>query len=580
MEELSLLCPVGTDPDYHLLSEETAHDLSMETICSQLSSKEAERKMIRNIMIHLSANPRVIQYRCDVFADILKFPLLRERMQELLDRVDFLKTYGSFGKDTDAAGIWELVHRLDEMDEYIQCVQAIYTCLSENDIQSEGLLSLKEYTRKLYEDHGFDKLKKDIDGLKVDTAKIKSVTLGVNLNDRFEPVEVGLVSINGKPFTKSGIISNFCDFLNRGDEVQEGNEWDGHYIFRTAPAEEGGENKLDGMAMFIASRGFSALPGVANVEDDPRSSDVIRSMDRAVSSMLTKTVKKLKAVLSRHVAVSTYTISGLIPEFMYYIRWAEYVEKLQGAGFELCKPQLLTKEKREMHAEGIYNLKLAQALYEKKEGKDSLVPNDLDFDEDHRIYILTGANRGGKTTITQAVGIAFLLAQGGIFVPAKSFAFSPVDRIFTHYPADENQTMDLGRLGEESKRFRDIFLAATSQSLLLLNESFSTTSFEEGFYIARDVIRVLRRMGVRTIYNTHMHKLAMEIDDLNRETLDSVKPCDSKIASLVAETEDGRRSYRVRVAAPTGLSYARDIAEKYGVTYEMLTEEKYGNGVG
>ncbi len=133
-------------------------------------------------------------------------------MQKLLDRVDFLKTYGSFGKDTDAEGVWELVHRLDEMNEYIQCVQAIYECLNENQIQSEGLLSLKKYVKDLYEDHGFGELQKDIAQMKTDTSKVKSVTLGVNLNDRYEPVEVGIVSINGKPFTKSGLISNFLRF--------------------------------------------------------------------------------------------------------------------------------------------------------------------------------------------------------------------------------------------------------------------------------------------------------------------------------------------------------------------------------
>lgn len=578
MEELSLLYPSGNKPDYHVLPEDTAHDLSVDVICSHLTKLEPEQKMIQRIMTHLTVNPKAIRYRCDVFEDILRFPSLRERMQKLLDRVDFLKTYGSFGKDTDAAGVWELVHRLDEMDEYIQCVQAMYVCLNENAIQSEGLLNLKEYVRKLYEDHGFEALKKDIDELKVDTSKIKSVTLGVNLNDRFEPVEVGIVSINGKAFTKSGIISNFCDFLNRGDEIQKGNEWREQYTFRVGGSEGEALAGLDRMAMFVASRGFSALPGMANVSDDNRSGDVMRSLDRAVSAMLTRTVKKLKSVLSRHVSVSTYVIAGLIPEFLYYIRWAEYVEKLQSAGFSMCKPQVLEPEKREMRAEGLYNLKLADALLEKKEGAGAIVPNDLDFDAEHRIYLLTGANRGGKTTITQAVGIAFLLAQGGIYVPAEAFAFSPADNLFTHYPADENQTMDLGRLGEESKRFRDIFQEATSQSLLLLNESFSTTSFEEGFYIARDVVRILRRLGVRTIYNTHMHKLAMELEELNREGEEAGESsgCDSKIASLVAETEDGKRSYRIRVAPTEGISYARDIAEKYGVTYEMLEQMKKG----
>lgn len=72
-----------------------------------------------------------------------------------------------------------------------------------------------------------------------------------------------------------------------------------------------------------------------------------------------------------------------------------------------------------MQAKGIYNLKLT------KEDPSAIVTNDLDFDREHRIYILTGANRGGKTTITQAVGIAFVMAHGGIYAPAEHFAFSP-----------------------------------------------------------------------------------------------------------------------------------------------------------
>ena len=575
MGDFSLLYPGGERPEYKVLSETAAHDLSLESVIGCLTKLEPEKKMMQRIMMHLTDDPAVIQYRCDVFEDILRFPGLRERMQKLLDRVDFLKTYGSFGKDTDAEGVWELVHRLDEMNEYIQCVQAIYECLNENQIQSEGLLSLKKYVKDLYEDHGFGELQKDIAQMKTDTSKVKSVTLGVNLNDRYEPVEVGIVSINGKPFTKSGLISNFCDFLNRKDDIQKDNEWQEQYTFRTSQGEPAAGKGMEQMASFMASRGFSALPGMAKTGDDSRSGDVMRTLDRAVSAMLTRIVKKLKAVLSRHVAVSTQVISNLIPEFLYYIRWAEYVERLTKEGFSMCKPQVCPPDERGMQTEGLYNLRLAQALSEKKEGPDSIVPNDLDFSGEHRIYILTGANRGGKTTITQAVGLAFVLAQGGIYVPAEKFSFSPADNIFTHYPADENQTMDLGRLGEESSRFRDIFKAAGKRSLLLLNESFSTTSFEEGYYIARDVVRILKRLGVRTIYNTHMHKLAREAEALNKE-----ETGDSQIASLVAETEDGQRSDRVRVAPPSGLSYAHDIAEKYGVTYELLEKEKFGSNSG
>ena len=238
MQEFSLLYPGKEIPEYHILPEDTAHDLAVDVFCSLLTEMEPERKIIRSVMTHISGDPSVIRYRCDIFEDVLRFPQLREQMRKLLDRVDFLKTYGSFGKESDASGVWDLVHRLDEMNEYIQCVQEIYTCLNGLEIQAEGFLTLKEYVRKLYEDAGFSELKKDIDALKVETSKVKSVTLGVNLNDRYEPAEVGIVSINNKPFTKPGIVANFCDFLNRRDEIQDGNEWknhtlDRHFVFIT-----------------------------------------------------------------------------------------------------------------------------------------------------------------------------------------------------------------------------------------------------------------------------------------------------------------------------------------------------------
>ena len=138
--------------------------------------------------------------------------------------------------------------------------------------------------------------------------------------------------------------------------------------------------------------------------------------------------------------------------------------------------------------------------------------------------------------------------------------YVPADNIYTHFPADEDKTMDLGRLGEECVRFKELFNEATSESIVLLNESFSTTSFEEGYYIAVDAVKALRLKRCRTIYNTHMHKLAENADEF-------------KASSIVMSSEDGKRSYKVVEKSPEGSSYARDIAAKYGVTYEMLTGE-------
>ncbi len=151
-------------------------------------------------------------------------------------------------------------------------------------------------------------------------------------------------------------------------------------------------------------------------------------------------------------------------------------------------------------------------------------------------------------------------------MPGSSLSYEPADAIYTHFPADEDKTLDLGRLGEECKRFKELYEDSGKSSILLLNETFSTTSFEEGYYIARDCIKAILSKGVRTIYNTHMHKLAFDIDEIN----DGVG--EYKAASLIVVSSGGERSYEVKVASPEGMSYASDIAKKYGVTYEMLTK--------
>ena len=252
-----------------------------------------------------------------------------------------------------------------------------------------------------------------------------------------------------------------------------------------------------------------------------------------------------------------------MPEIIFYVRFAELCDRIKAKGMPICKAEVISREERSCNISDIYNLKLA---IKNVEGEDiDIVTNEFDFDDDRRIYILTGPNRGGKTTITQAVGLAFLLAQNGIYVPASSMKFSPCDNIFTHFPADENDTVDLGRLGEESKRLAEIFSVATRYSLILLNESLATTNVAEGLYIAKDVVRAMRYLGVRSVFNTHMHDLARNLDELNSSTQG-----DSRVESMVTGVDNGRRSFKVFIAPPQGVSYAKDIAEKYGVTFDKI----------
>lgn len=551
---ISLLCPEGVDPEYIQMTEETIHDLSLPEICELVFEKKSERDVALTILSKLSKKEEVIKYRLDVFEDILKNPSIRQRMLKLLEKVDYIRQFSSLNRESDAAGIWQLLHRLGDLGDYITCVEEIADCLSSSEIKSQGLVSIRDYVVKIHQAGNFAAMKKDIAELKMDASEIKSLTIGINLNSKMEPVEIGINSVNKRPFKNSKIFHNMIDaYKYKNDE--EGADWDGAYKFSSDT--EWADINLRNMALFNGI----VLPVNGTTE-------VVRSLDRIASGVLRDTCRRLRTQLSEYASVSiNVIINNLLPELLFYVKFAEYMEKLMADGFILSKPSVLSTEDRCLNSNAIYNLKLTT-----KTAPSEIVGNELDFSPDHRTYILTGANRGGKTTITVATGIAFVLAQAGLYVPAESFAFSPLDQIFTHFPADENKTMELGRLGEESKRFKESFRASTKYSLLLLNESFSTTSFEEGYFIARGAVKAILKKGARTIYNTHMHKLAFDIDEINGEVAQN-EGADSKAASMIVVSEGGVRSFKIKVAKPVGQSYAMDIAQKYGVTYEQLMED-------
>ena len=531
MKDFSLLYPEGKKPDFVRLSENACNDLSLDEILDFISETEAEKKILKRMTTELESDPEVIRYRCDIFEDILTYPQLREKINDMLEQLDYLKNFDRSFKDESVAPVWQLVNRLLELEAYIDCISGIYNVLTDCPIRSEGLKRLREYVSSVYNENRFACLKADIQELLTETGRIKSITLGVNLDDMLRPVEVGIMSINKEKFECSKILENFFASLPIIGDMINGRQMEAMTKIRTYGKTSG---------------------------EDP----LMKNLSRTVTDMLGSTVRHLKSRLSRYANISSYGLTKFIPEFLFYTRWAEFCRKLIEAGLPMSRPEILDTENRELFSKGIYNIKLA--LHKLDEKDTEIVLNDFEFSRENGIYIMTGPNRGGKTTFTQAVGWLFLLAQHGIYVPAENLSLSPCDNIFTHFPADENKTVDLGRLGEESKRLSEIFSEATENSVLLFNEPLATTSFAEGLYIARDVVEVMRFLGARAVFNTHMHELAMQLDRINA--------CEGslKVSSLVTGIHDGKRSYKVFIAPPEGVSYARDIAEKYGVTVDQL----------
>ena len=528
--DFSLMEPQNAEHSYTTLSDEAINDLSLDFILDALTEKRSERPVLRGMLSKLPTDPETIRYRRDIFEDFLRFPKLRASMTELVMKLADLRDLERFQMDSNDSVLWTLVNRLRAIDEYMTCITMIRDCLTGLDIQSEGMCALRDMVTSIPEESGFDALKADVDEMMSKAREVKSITIGVNLDSFLRPEYAGIVSLNDTKYSNPGLMSRFMKFTEGKDNLHKG---------------------VDNKSRRFHPSGKDAL------------SDALRHQ---VSDIMSRTVADIKNTLRKHISVNAYSLTGIMPEVLFYNRWAELTEKLIASGMPMCKPGILSSEERSCTFKDVYNLKLA---INKMRGEEiNIITNDFDFNDERRIYILTGPNRGGKTIFTQAIGIAMLMAQWGVYIPAGSAEISPCDNIFTHFPADENETVDLGRLGEESQRLSKIFKTATRHSLLLLNESLATTSVAEGVFIAKGVVKSMRYLGVRSIFNTHMHELATSVGEIN-EAVEG----ESRVESLITGIHGGERSFKVIIAPPQGVSYAADIAKRYGVTFEQIKND-------
>ena len=335
---LSILFPRQEEVTYREIPEESWHDLGLDTLTEKIASQPQEVPLLRRVMMSLTADPEVAAFRSDVFEDILRHPEIRERMLKLLDKVKMFYDYGVVNRhEGDEAGIWDLMHRLEEYHDYILTVEAIRECLSEKDLISEGLNTLRDTVDRIYQDQGFAALRRDVEEMRVSASEIRSLTVGINLNDRFEAVSMGLISVNGKPFTRSSLLKNFLTSVTPRDEIRKEADWSGSYTYYPANTEMGLLASVDQVVQKTAvMRNPLAAMSLARIPEADGSANVPRQMDSAASMLTSRIARRLRETLGQYLNISVKEIADLIPELVFYTRWAEYIEKKEQEGWSFC----------------------------------------------------------------------------------------------------------------------------------------------------------------------------------------------------------------------------------------------------
>ena len=143
--------------------------------------------------------------------------------------------------------------------------------------------------------------------------------------------------------------------------------------------------------------------------------------------------------------------------------------------------------------------------------KEDFVRNDVIQEKDQRVFLITGPNMGGKSTLMRSACVLTIMAQMGSFVPAESFKLSLKDRIFTRIGASDNLFEGKSTFFVELEETYNIVNEATEDSLVIMDELGRGTSTYDGFSIAYAVVKYLAQdVKCVSFFATHYHLLVEE----------------------------------------------------------------------
>lgn len=524
---ISLLYPDEKTRSYH--AERANLPSVSPSVCDELGLTDIFGLKSGELSDFFTSDPGVIKYRQATVADMLDIPELSEVLSRACPILDDIVELRRLDRETNSSGE-SYLYSITEIELYVSCIEILRDGFIKvkDRIKSPAFLGLSGLVLELSGSDYYKELTERLEALGKRVGEVKSITVGVNLDNEMRPVSAGVISVNSEQFKSGKVLDKILRMSFKND----------------------------------AFTCISELSPFGKGQSDNKKEALIGAFNAAIEDVFRSSVRGWRAIVGEYVMENTDFLLRLLPEIEFVARSCELLRELrEHSGCTVTFPTLMPTEDKAFSATGLYNPRVALSV------EDEIVTNDLEFDDDGRIYVLTGPNRGGKSVITVALGAAQAMCQLGLPVAAASAVISPADAIFTHFPEGADDTIDKGRLGEECARLKEIFDLATPDSMILLDESLSSTGAYEAAYIASEILTGFAAMGCRGIFSTHLHELASGVPEISER---SVASGGVRVDTLVAGIEEGRRSFKIHRAKPDGKSYARDIADRYGLSFEGL----------
>jgi DNA mismatch repair protein MutS len=407
---------------------------------------------------------------------------------------------------------------VDAVSAYCGAVISLATALSTLELRSRGMRALADYISAYRSSRDFKALADEASEI---VTQLSTVRYALNIKD----TRVTVTNYRGEPDYAREIETFFAKFSEgRASE------------HAAAPSNRLNMNEVEAEILDLVAR---LHPGPFGALDE---------------------------YFRRHQGFADATVTAFYRDTQFYLAYLDYIGPLRDAGLPFCYPRLSVSPGR-ARALDAFDLALANKVTSRP-SQSAIVTNDFDLGPDGRVLVITGPNNGGKTTFARAFGQLHYLASLGLLVPAREADLVLTDAVLTSFAQAERLRTGRSHLEEELVHLHQIVEHASPRSVVILNESFSSTTLRDAALLGRAVLAQLVARGSLCVVVTFVDELATA----NRVTISMV--------AAVHPDDPALRTYKIVPRPPGGLAYAAALAERYGLSYRAVADQVNGQKSG
>jgi DNA mismatch repair protein MutS len=481
-----------------------ASDLNLDQIIGKIAGVREERDFIATLLSQHLGDVDTVRYRHEVFRD-MEARVLVEQMEQFAEAMSRVRTHlGQLHKmqyQYQREGWF-----LDAASMYCHALETLAETLASARLGSRALRGFRAYLGSYLASAKFGSLAADTGARQEALAHVRYCT-------RIRDGRVDVSRYEEQADDSAEVLKTF-------ERFKQGAVKDYRVNYRSWP----GMNHVAAQILQLVSRLFP---------------DEFAALDE---------------YCLRHADFFDQTIRTFERELSFYLAYVDYIRPLSGAGLGFCYPEV-TADSKAIFATDTFDLALARKLV--TEGRP-IVRNDFHMEGAERIFVISGPNQGGKTTFARMFGQLHHLAGTGCPVPGSAARLFLFDRLFVHFERKEDLTNMRGKLEDDLVRIRGILQTATSSSIVIMNEIFTSTTLRDARFLGEKVMEKIIELDVLCVYVTFVDELASLGDSV------------VSMVSTVVPEDPVERTFKVIRGPADGLAYALSIAEKHRVTYERL----------